>query len=77
MGGLDFPQDLNGLLPFVMQAAQSEDPKVHLFGLGNVCKFNDVRAQEFLKTLANNASLALFERDWIQTCLKRWETQKP
>jgi hypothetical protein len=76
-GGLDFPQELNGLVPFVIQAAQSEDPTVHSFGLGNVCKFNDVRAREFLNTLATNTSLASYERDWIHTCLKRWETQKP
>ena len=77
MGGLDFPQELNGLFPFVMQAVQSKDPTVHSFGLGNVCKFNDVRAREFLITLATNTSLASYERDWIHTCLKRWETQRP
>ncbi len=77
MGGVDFPRDLNGLVPFVIQAAQSKDPKVHLFGLGNVCKFNDVRAHEFLNTMANNLSLTSFDRDWIRTCLKRWETLKP
>jgi hypothetical protein len=77
MGGLDFPQDLNGLFPFMRQAVQSEDPKVHVFGLGNVCKFNDTRAREFLNMLATNTSLASYEHNWIQTCLKRWETQKP
>lgn len=76
MGGPDFPQDLNGLVPFVIQAAQSKDPTVHVLGLGNVCKFNDVRAREFLNTLATNTFLTSYERDWIQNCLKRWETQK-
>ena len=75
--GRYFKQDLNGLFPFVMQAAQSEVPQVHSFGLSNVCKFNDGRAREFLNTLATNTSLASYERDWIHTCLKGWEAQIP
>ena len=75
--GSYFSHDLNGLLPFVMQAALATDPKVHSYGLLNVCKFDDPRVPEFIKSLASETPPESFDHYWIQDCLKRWETRTP
>lgn len=72
-----FPQALNVLLPFVMQAAQSEVPEVHSFGLVNVCKFDDPRVPVFMTTLARKSDATSPADYWIQQCLKTWEARKP
>jgi hypothetical protein len=42
---------MNGLVPFFIEAAQSNTPKVHDFGLRNLCKFDDPRAHTFLDSI--------------------------
>ncbi len=76
-GGQYFKQDLNGLLPFVMQAAQSEVPQVHSFGLVNVCKFDDPRVLAFMMTLASKSNATSPDDYGIRACLKTWEARKP
>jgi hypothetical protein len=76
-GGQYFKQDLNGLLPFVMQAAQSEDPQVHSFGLSNVCKFDDPRVPVFLTTRARKSNATSPDDFWISECFSKWDARKP
>ena len=44
--------EMNGLVPFFIEAAQSNTPKVHHFGLSNLCKFDDPRVDTFMDTMA-------------------------
>ncbi|NOS81116.1 MAG: hypothetical protein HOP32_05980 [Nitrospira sp.] len=73
----EYFKHLNGLLPFVMEAAQSEVPKVHFFGLVNVCKFDDPRVLTFMTTLASKSDATSPDDYWIRECLKTWEARKP
>jgi len=44
--------EMNGLVPFFIEAAQSNTPKVHYFGHSNLCKFDDPRVDTFMDTMA-------------------------
>jgi hypothetical protein len=72
-----FPKELNELVPFLMQAAQSEDPKVRGFGLANLCKFNDSRISPFVNGLAAARDTTAPGYYWFRECVQRSETQKP
>ncbi|MBS0166229.1 MAG: hypothetical protein JSR29_09115 [Nitrospira sp.] len=72
LGQSYFPHELNGLVPFVIQAAESPNPKLHSFGLSNICKFDDARVRAFVKTLASKTSVDSADRYVIADCLERW-----
>ena len=72
-----FPKELNGFVPFLLQAAQSEDPKVMGFGLANLCKFDDPRVPPFVKGLAATKDTTTPGYYWLRECLQRSETPKP
>lgn len=72
-----FPKELNGLVPFLMQAAQSEDPMVRGFGLANLLKFIDPRIPPFLKELAATRDTTAPGYYWLREWVQRSETQKP
>lgn len=46
-------QEMNELVRFFINAAQSADPAVHDFGLRNLCRFNDPRVQSYMKGLVS------------------------
>jgi hypothetical protein len=62
--------DLNDLVPFFIQAAQSPVEAIHLFGLSNLCKFDDPRVQEFLVTMEPNTTKGSADQRFVQDCLK-------
>ncbi len=72
-----FPKELNELIPFVMQAAQSEDPTVRGFGLLNVCKFNDPQIPTFVKSLAATRDLSDPNYYWLRECVQHLKMPKP
>jgi len=65
------------LVPFFIEAAQSETPMIHTFGLSNLCKFDDPRVRTFMTTLASKTIAQSADEMWIQECLKAWSTQAP
>lgn len=71
------PQDLNGLVPFFIEAIQSETPTIHNFGLGNICKFDDPRIQTFMATLASKTGVLSTDLKYVHDCLKVWPPQIP
>lgn len=62
--------DLNGLVPFFIQAVQSHVEAIHLFGLSNLCKFDDPRVQAFLVTMEPNTAKGSADQRFVQDCLK-------
>ncbi|MBY0247960.1 MAG: hypothetical protein K2Q17_09850 [Nitrospiraceae bacterium] len=62
--------DLNGLVPFFIQAAQSHVEAIHLFGLSNLCKFEDPRVQAFLVTMEPTTVKDSAGQGFVQDCLK-------
>lgn len=68
---------MNGLVPFFIDAAQSETPMVHDFGLRNLCKFDDSRVQTFMAALASKTVAQSADERYVQECLKAWSTRVP
>lgn len=62
--------DLNDLVPFFIQAAQSPVETIHLFGISNLCKFDDPRVQEFLVIMEPNTAKGSADQRFVQDCLK-------
>ena len=69
--------EMNGLVPFFIDAAQSETTMVHDFGLRNLCKFDDPRVQTFMTTMATKTVAQSADEMWVQECLKAWSTRVP
>ncbi|MDC8449350.1 MAG: hypothetical protein LV473_13460 [Nitrospira sp.] len=67
--------DLNGLVPFFIQAAQSHVEAIRFFGLSNICKFDDPRVQAFLVTMEPSTVKGSAEQRFVQDCLKAWAAQ--
>lgn len=63
-------QEMNGLVPFFIDAAQSKVPAVHDFGLRNLCKFDDPRVQTFMVKLATETAADSADERYAQECLK-------
>ena len=66
--------DLNGLVPFFIRAARSPVADIRLFGLSNICKFDDLRVQTFLVAMEPNMKGSAEQR-FVQDCLKAWAAQ--
>lgn len=69
--------EMNSLVPFFMEAAQSNTPKVHDFGLRNLCKFDDPGVEPFMATLTSKTVAGSIDQGYIQECLKAWSTRVP
>ncbi|NGZ09726.1 MAG: hypothetical protein CV088_10120 [Nitrospira sp. LK70] len=66
---------LNGLVPFFIQASRSQGEVFRLFGLSNLCKFDDPRVQAFLFDLEPNTVKGSADQRYVQDCLKAREAQ--
>lgn len=62
--------DLNGLVPFFIQAAQSHLEDIRLFGLRNLCQFDDPRVPAFLVSLEPTTVKGSADRRFVQDCLE-------
>ena len=69
--------EMNGLVPFFIEAAQSEALTVHDFGLRNLCKFDDPRVHTFMAALASKTVAQSTDERHVQECLKAWPTRVP
>lgn len=67
--------DLNILVPFFIQAAESPVEAIHLFGLSNLCKFDDPRVQAFMATMEPNTVKGSGDLRFVQDCLHAWAAQ--
>lgn len=67
--------DLNDLVPFFIKAAQSQVEAVRLFGLSNLCKFDDPRVRAFLVALEPTTVKGSADQRFIQDCLNAWAAQ--
>lgn len=62
--------DLNGLVPFFIEAAQSHVDDIRDFGLRNLCKFDDPRVQPFLVAAEPKTVKGSVDQRYVQDCLK-------
>ena len=69
--------ELTELVPFFIDAAQSDAPIVHDFGLRNLCKFDDPRVQTFMATLATKTVSHPADERYVQECRKVWSIRVP
>jgi hypothetical protein len=69
--------EMNGLVPYFIEAALSEALMVHDFGLRNLCKFDDPRVQTFMATLASKTVAQSADEGYVQECLKAWSNRVP
>ena len=74
-GHQGFSHDLNSLVPFFIEAAQSHVAAVHSFSLTNLCKFDDPRVRTFLVALEPNTVKGSADQRFVQDCLKTRSAQ--
>lgn len=67
--------DLNGLVPFFIQAAQSHVDEIRDFGLRNLCQFDDSRVPAFLVALEPTTAKGSRDQQYAKDCLKARSTQ--
>ncbi len=74
-GRQSFSHGLNGLVPFFIEATQSQVKAVHFFGITNLCKFDDPRVRAFLVTLEPNTVKGSTDQRFVQDCLEATAAQ--